>query len=205
MNTNTPNFMPHHKGIGKQLGYFSKKASPMLSNFFLKFNSDKVFRYILMYLEFLQGKGSGKGWDINSEIKTACFYIRRDNPIIFDIGAHRGLWSKGIIDRFGTNCHIYQFEPAKQNINDLKKMHSSNITLIEKALSNEEGIADFYSTKLASDTSSLYKRRESIHKRNNYEIEKVELTTIDKVVDEFNIETIDFIKMDIEGHELAAI
>lgn len=201
----TPDFMPHHKGAGRKLGRLSKKMAPTLSRILLRSPSDKILRYVSMYLDLVQGKGSGKGWDIDSEIKVACLHIHRKNPVVFDIGAHRGSWSKGILERFNSKCQIYQFEPSKHNLTFLREIKSSSIILIEKAVSNQEGVTTFYSTEAASDTSSLYERRESIFKKHNYEAETVELTTIDKVVSDLNLSRVDFVKMDIEGHELAAL
>lgn len=197
--------MPHHSGFGGKIGAASKRLAPTISRLLLYPPAATALRYITMYLDVIQGKGSGAGWDLESEAVIARSLIRSSYPIIFDIGAHSGSWSKAMLRVFAPHCHIYQFEPAKQNLVQLRKEQSDNTTLIEKAVSEKPGTAAFYSAHTASDTSSLYRRRESIFQDHEYFSEIVEVTTIDEVIEEFDLDTVHFLKMDIEGHELAAL
>jgi FkbM family methyltransferase len=158
-----------------------------------------------MYLAVIQGKGAGSGWDLESEVQVARRFINSKSPVIFDVGAHTGSWSRAIMNVLDADYHIYQFEPAEQNISYLRNSTNDKVTLIEKAVSKEVGKADFYFAKEASDTSSLHSRRESIFKSHEYDNLKVETTTIDKIIKKFDINTIEFLKLDIEGNELNAL
>ena len=57
----------------------------------------KFFNILKIYLALLLGQGSGIGWAIKAEAKAAYGIIKnlpqREHPIIFDVGANKGVWS----------------------------------------------------------------------------------------------------------------
>lgn len=197
--------MPHHSGHGEVLGDLGKRLAPALSRGLLRSPFLDILRYASMYLEVIQGKGSGAGWDLRGEAKVAGRFINSKSPIIFDVGAHTGSWTRAILETIGSECNIYQFEPALQNINILRNQNRDNIVLIEKAVSSTNGHMYLYFSKSASDTSSLYERRESIFRKHEYTRYEVEVTTLDNIIDKLDIDRVDFLKMDIEGHEFDAL
>lgn len=202
-------FMPidmfHHRGIGQKLGSAGKKLAPIAARLLMRPPLAPAVRYAAIYLEMIQGKGAGAGWDLRSEARVAASYIRRTNPVVFDIGAHGGGWSEALMEELGGACRIFQFEPAPQNLAVLRQKASANVTLIEAAVSDEIGTATLHTTKTASDIGSLEPRRESIFQKHHYDAVEVQVTTIDEVLEEYAIDFADFVKMDIEGHELAAL
>jgi FkbM family methyltransferase len=113
-----------------------------------------------------------------------------------DIVVNAGAWigdfsayaaSKGAIS--------YSFEPVKSNFELLKQtalLNEGKIIPVQKALGNSEGKIDI---ALNSAGSSLI-----IGKHANKHA-TIDITTLDKFVEENNIEAIDFIKADIEGAE----
>ncbi len=114
------------------------------------------------------------------------------NDIVIDAGAWIGDFSayascKGAI--------VYSFEPSNETFQYLKKTQelNSNITIVKKALGDKCGIS-FLSSNL--DVSFSY-HITTDHK----DSEKIEITTLDKFVEENCISKIDFIKADIEGYE----
>jgi len=62
-----------------------------------------------------------------------------------------------------------------------------------------------YSDSPTSGLASLHQRQESNFKNNKFTSFVVDTITIDEIVSEYNLEYIDFIKIDIEGHELEAL
>ena len=117
--------------------------------------------------------------------------------IVFDIGAYVGdtaLWfSKAI----GPQGKVYAFEPEPSNFEKLKanleRNKVTNVIPLQLALSENEGEMQITSgeggsaiTETAGDTS-------------------VNVTTVDRFVEANKLPRVDFIKMDVEGHELKVL
>jgi len=80
-----------------------------------------------------------------------------------------------------------------------------NSILIPKAVSSKTTQVELYSDSPTSGLASLHQRQESNFKNNKFTSFVVDTITIDEIVSEYNLEYIDFIKIDIEGHELEAL
>ena len=117
--------------------------------------------------------------------------------IVFDIGAYVGdtaLWfSKAV----GSHGKVYAFEPEPRNFEKLKanleRNKVTNVIPLQLALSENEGEMQVASggnssTITQTDTGT-----------------SVKVTTIDKFVEANKLPRVDFIKMDVEGHELKVL
>jgi len=117
--------------------------------------------------------------------------------IVFDIGAYVGdtaLWfSKAV----GSHGKVYAFEPEPGNFEKLKanleRNKVTNVIPLQLALSENEGemqvaSAGGSSTMTQAGTGTL-----------------VKVTTIDKFAEANKLPRVDFIKMDVEGHELKVL
>jgi len=98
----------------------------------------------------------------------------------------------------GNNGRIYSFEPdptcyyqASEKISTIK-----NITLIPLGLSNKSECVDFISDGYASRIAETPPFYNTI---------TCQMTTIDTVVSQYNIENVDIIKLDVEKSELKAL
>ena len=64
-------------------------------------------RLAATYLDILQGKGSGTGWDMAGEIHAALAFVQDiEEPVIFDIGANHGEWTRGVWDALGKGRYM---------------------------------------------------------------------------------------------------
>jgi len=117
--------------------------------------------------------------------------------VVFDIGAYVGdtaLWfSKAV----GSHGKVYAFEPEPRNFEKLKanleRNKVTNVIPLQLALSENEGEMQVASggnssTITQTDTGT-----------------SVKVTTIDKFVEANKLPRVDFIKMDVEGHELKVL
>jgi len=103
---------------------------------------------------------------------------------------------------------ISAFEVDEVLCADLNNKSNSNITYYPTALGSQNGEQAFYETN-ASMCCSLYKPNDAFNsKYNNLEVallkseSTIKTTTLDTFTQDNNIDTIDFIKIDVQGAEL---
>jgi FkbM family methyltransferase len=124
--------------------------------------------------------------------------------VIFDVGANKGEWTK-LAFSFNPKATIHCFEPIKRLY---KELLTNNFTT--NIICNNIGISEKPDRKLIYlDTQSVYNREgiKPAGKRTifNGDTEEITLTTIDAYCKEHTINQIDFLKIDIEGHEFSAL
>lgn len=120
--------------------------------------------------------------------------------LIFDIGANSGNMVKIFKD---VAEKVVAFEPNPVLIDELKNMFKNdNVVIDSRGLSNEIGrkIFNISHVHTVSTFSQdwINKSRFSNDIRWDYPTE-VEITTLDKVIDEYGIP--DYVKIDVEGYE----
>lgn len=164
----------------------------------------KPLRIADAYLNFLIGKGSGTGWDIAEEVSAAIANVHRKNPIVFDVGANLGKWSLEFLNHIDVD-QIFMFEPAPGCQEAIRNLDMPRTTLIPCAVGEQIGRLAFYSCSTTDGSAFLYERRDTPFTDLVYHRTEVDITTLDYVIESKSIEFVDFIKMDIEGHELAAL
>lgn len=143
-------------------------------------------------------------------------YFLKSNAIVFDIGANVGEFSH-FLSTIVKDGKIYSFEPQKMVFNILRGslVKIRNVHLYNLALSNHAGNSTIYipiiKGHLSSCEASLdlhfndYSGYERIKKSEEYISKKIKLATLDDFCDTNEINRIDFIKCDTEGHELEVL
>lgn len=134
--------------------------------------------------------------DFDRNLFKKCRRYLDKSPVIFDIGAHKGYYTKFVLETIpDANCYL--FEP---NIELAENLHQyKNVYLL--AVGEHNGYKSFYVPPEANDElSSLIKRE--IFEEIGYEIKQVPCTSIDSFCLLNKIDKIDFIKVDVEGAEL---
>ena len=126
----------------------------------------------------------------------------KKKPIVFiDIGANKGLYTEYLLKKF-PNLRSYLFEPSDLNYKILsnKFLSRNNIFINKLGLhkSNSKGI--LYSDSYGSGLASVTKRRLDHMNIDFDKEEEIKLLRFDKYW--VNEELIDYVKMDVEGHEL---
>ena len=111
----------------------------------------------------------------------------KNEAVVFDIGAFKGDTAYFFSKKCSNKARIYAFEPDENNYKVLLKIKDkyklNNVIASNILFSNLETEINFLSMDL------------------NRPAVKMKSTTIDKFVEENNIEKIDYIKMDVEGAE----
>lgn len=187
-----------------RLSRFAKRITPYLSRFAASPAATNFIELVSSYLHCIIGKGGGSHWHLGEELAAARF-IRRENPVIMDIGANQGWWTIGLREVLGGRGRWILVDPAAECCAALRKI--DGVEVIEAAVGESAGKVKFYTPGDASGFASLHKRHDSHVRMGNLVLEEreVTMTTIDAILDERGIELVDLAKMDLEGHELFAL
>jgi FkbM family methyltransferase len=159
-----------------------------------------------MKIPILQGRLRGKKWIAGSsthgcwlgsyEYEQRLLFERlvREGSVVFDVGAHVGFYTLLAATLVGPRGRVYAFEPLPANIHYLKAHLSlnriSNVTVIEKAVSESAGTAMF-----AIESSSSM-----AHFAEQGEI-TVPTVSLDDLFLQGEVPAPDFIKIDVESAE----
>lgn len=183
----------------------------------MKVKKSIFLRKLKMFFLFAFNKLENNGncnFDKNGENglieKIFKFYEKHDkkNLTIFDVGANIGNYSEVLMKHAKTrniNININIFEPQAKCFEILNKKFGgiSSIKLNNIGLSNCQEKTKIFFDKEGSSLASVYKREISTNEFNFNE--DIFLTKAENYISSNSIAHIDFIKLDIEGHELMAL
>ena len=135
------------------------------------------------------------------------YYQIQKRAIVIDVGAHVGSYTLLAARRASL---VVAVEPEADNFSLLKTnvelSESRNVLPLNIALSNNQGKAYLY-TDVGGDPggSSLELPTSSEHSRREIPRAEVECDTLDHLVESFGLKRIDWLKIDVEGHEVAVL
>lgn len=116
--------------------------------------------------------------------------------IVIDLGANRGAFSKGLIEKYRCHSIAIEANPALARQID----SSSNLSVFHCAVSGTEGTLRFHLAE-NDEESSLY-HNENNGRSNCIEVESIQL---ERFLKSQSIEKIDVLKLDIEGAEIEVL
>ncbi|PJZ45519.1 FkbM family methyltransferase [Leptospira brenneri] len=121
------------------------------------------------------------------------------NSVCFDVGANIGYWSKFLVEIIGVR-ELHAFEPDPITFKILKKNITSgnNIFINESAVGESSGTIELYiDPHHSGDNRPLFvEGRESI---------SVPSYSLDDYIAKMDLESVDLIKIDIQGGEIPAL
>ncbi len=179
-------------------GVNTKIIGKIKSNYFIIFNDIKfiardprIYYNLIRYGEY----EPASSYIFNSLIKK--------DMIVLDIGGNIGYFSLLASKLVGKHGKVYVFEPDPTNIIFLKKNIElnkiKNIILVNKCVSNKEGVLTLYLHPKFHSCHSIFKS--TSNSINHIDVESI---TLDDMFSNENFK-IPFIKMDIEGGEIEAL
>lgn len=140
-------------------------------------------------------------------------FHNKKNLIVFELGVHIGQDTEKLIKQLNINKY-FGFECDPRNIKVLKKKNiDKHINLIEKAISKDSGVANFYKSNGKSKnskrnntaSSSLFEPATELYKRWSWIFFEsailVETISLDDFCNNLDIKYINFIWCDIQGGE----
>ncbi len=161
----------------------------------------------------LKGMNYGRASDyVHNGEEVALHYVRtlikEPNPVLFDVGANKGEFTRRVIDTWAADPYrIYAFEPSKGTFEILKTAIPDlpSVQLINLGLGESKGTVDLFYDKAGSGLASVYQRDLAFRSIDFSSHESIILTTLDAFCEENGISVIHFLKLDVEGHELAVL
>jgi FkbM family methyltransferase len=124
---------------------------------------------------------------------------------IIDVGANVGGWALEAADAW-PNATIHAFEPSAHTYDALQVACAGrSIVCVRAALSDRAGTAELHAVPTLPGLSSLHVRDLAEHGLEMSETETVRVTTLDAYCLEQDIDHVDFLKIDAEGHDLAVL
>lgn len=173
----------------------------------------RAVRAMVRIFNYVMGVGSGGSPKSSGEIAVLKLVRKRLCPnfgklCAFDVGANHGQFLSVLLKEFsGIDFVVHVFEPGGTAFRQLSSSYnaSAGVRLNNIGLSNEAGKSALFSDMLGSGMSSLHKRDNRHLGLPFSETESIELTTLDIYLAANDIQTIDFLKMDVEGVELSVL
>jgi FkbM family methyltransferase len=170
-----------------------------------------VFRRFGLFIKITSGTANGftyGSYDLESEVELAKSFLI-DDAVVIDGGANVGEWSQMLLAKCqGNISKLIMIEPNIYHKGTHSLLHKNypNIALTEwVALGCESGTMDLHFDKEGSGLASLYDRKIDYHGIKLAKKIKVKITTLLNLCEKHHIYQIDFLKLDLEGHELAAL
>jgi FkbM family methyltransferase len=142
--------------------------------------------------------------------------LRSSGGVIFDVGANRGQ-SIDFFIKVLRPSSIFAFEPSPSAFLELSKRNFPlEVRTLNLAISNTPGTTPFYESKFNEtssldlpDLSSKYHLTKSWILASNpkklFSTVQVETSTIDDIFQSYDVEDVEILKIDVEGHEYQAL
>ncbi len=192
---------PHEPGALNTLG---KRAAPALAALLAYPVLAQAVRHLETYLGIIQGKGSGAGWDLQAEVQTALTAIHRPDAVIIDVGGGCGDWTAALLCALPL-ARVLLVEPSAPALHLLRQRSLARTTVIPAAAGDQPGRAELHVSHRDRAIASLHVRRDSYFQQEQFQPQLVQVVTLDQVISAFQLDVVDFVKIDVEGHELAVL
>lgn len=127
------------------------------------------------------------------------------NSVVIDIGANIGLFTPCLADIY-RQSRILSFEPSRETFRVLSRhvdtsLFANRISLYRQAVSNYDGITTFLDDQSSSATNRLLTAEESLSPNSMNKIYEVPTVSLDSFCTNHSIESIELLKVDVEGFE----
>jgi FkbM family methyltransferase len=133
---------------------------------------------------------------------------RPASPCVFDVGANVGTYSRSVIDVLGPHVELHALEPSPTAfalLSQTLKDSPTGVRLHNVGLDRADRVVDLHSPELGSPLASVYHRHLSHVGLESPVVEPCRMRRLDAFAQDEGIVSIDLLKLDVEGNELAAL
>lgn len=177
----------------------------IINSIFFNHNRPIYFEYLYdlsrRYVNFFQGDENA-----NMETNGEYYFLRKlflatKLKTVFDVGCNEGEYSE-IIIKNNPNTKVYCFDPDQKALDVLRERlgQSQNLSIVNCAVGDSDGGAEFNFNKVSSKINSFYEMKE-IGYSDGAQKKTVPVIRLDSYCQENSIEHIDLLKVDVEGYE----
>lgn len=137
---------------------------------------------------------------LNTNFPSKSFLIQESDTVI-DVGAHVGYFTL-YAARLATTGRIFSFEPNKESFHlleeNIKLNNFTNVNAVNSGVSDKTGKAELFLSKDSSIGNSMYLK-------DSTEKETIQVMSLSDIIKNYNIDFINFLKLDCEGAEFDII
>lgn len=141
---------------------------------------------------------------------AAISLLTKPGDVVFDLGANFGLFTRFLSESVGVKGRVFSFEPTGDMFevlqNNCQHLGLNNIEIFKTALSDRTGVSEMSIPIREDGTLNHYEAsldgQETGSSTKNI---SVETSTLDDFCAHHSIGRVDFIKCDVEGHEIAVL
>ena len=153
--------------------------------------SEPMLKLMRLYCDTLDGETTG---DIkyNGELRVARECLP-DSDVVIDVGAHTGQWATHALC-VNPNLNLFCIEPLRANFETLlqnSKLSSAKCSQVALGSSHQDLLMD--------------RGTQSIHRVVSKDTEKTMQMTLDDFLSRENLSFVDYLKIDVEGHEFEVL
>lgn len=152
-----------------------------------------------------------KGAAINDEPELGVVpALVGEGDVVFDIGANFGLFTRFLSEAVGEEGRVFSFEPTPDMFavlsNSTRRLGFGNVSCFNLAVSERPGLATM-SIPIRGDGSRNHYEASLEQGDADGEVESfaAEMVTLDGFCESRHVDRVDFIKCDVEGHEISVL
>lgn len=176
------------------------------SNYFLRFRELGYYPHEALRNVF--SAASRKALAVSGLDLFPSFFFR-DIDTVVDVGANDGVWSQAVQALLNPRS-MFAFEPAPETFNRLESRFSdqSSVKLFNCALGAQEGDAKLYEFETTQLNSLLAPAKGMEHVYGSDPVRRetlVKVVTLDAALGAEKVESVDLLKIDVQGSELRVL
>lgn len=178
---------------------------PRLRGLIATYRDNLVLRAASMVAsKYLRAYNNEANWSFqyNGEQDALRLILQRHSGCLLDVGANVGEWAlmAHALDP-ARPIHAFEISPATFQFLSSRLAKVANCVVNNVGLSDDEGTIDLYYYPDSPDRSSLLKQPDGLRK----ETQRVRVITGDAYIRSRGIDEVAFLKIDVEGHEMATL
>jgi len=162
-----------------------------------------LYRLCKLYVDNYDGENNAD-MEINGEVNALRKLLEcgNESPEVYDVGANRGQWCEAVL-RIRPKARVHCFEPSRRAFEQLiGRGFPPNVVYNAIGMGERDGTLELHVDPNCLELSSVYRAGAA---NDGLDTEQVRIGTVSSYSKEHAVAFIDFLKIDVEGHEFAVL